>query len=167
MLAGPMDYTPGGYRNATPTTFAIAATAPETQTSRAAELAKYVVYESPLQSVADTPDAYRGQPGLDFLGEVPATWDETRFVAGTIGESIVIARRKGDRWYLGAMTDAAGTVTVPLTFLGKGRYAARLWQDGSAPIDLVTTSRSVGAADTLTLDLHAAGGAAAILAPAR
>ncbi|AOW25271.1 hypothetical protein AVM11_07195 [Sphingomonas melonis TY] len=167
MLAGPMDYTPGGYRNATPTTFAIAATGPETQTSRAAELAKYVVYESPLQSVADTPDAYRGQPGLDFLGEVPATWDETRFVAGTIGESIVIARRKGDRWYLGAMTDAARTVTVPLTFLGKARYTARLWQDGSAPTDLVTASRAVGAADTLTLDLHAAGGAAAILAPAR
>ncbi|MGP7795444.1 glycoside hydrolase family 97 protein [Sphingomonas sp. CLY1604] len=167
MLAGPMDYTPGGYRNATPATFAIAATGPETQTTRAAELAKYVVYESPLQSVADTPDAYRGQPGLDFLAEVPASWDETRFVTGTLGESIAIARRKGERWYIGAMTDAARSVAVPLSFLGTGRYAARLWQDGTAPTDLVTASRTVAATDTLMLDLHAAGGAAAILAPAR
>lgn len=167
MLAGPMDYTPGGYRNATPATFAIAATGPETQTTRAAELAKYVVYESPLQSVADTPDAYRGQPGLDFLAEVPATWDETRFVTGTMGESIAIARRKGERWYIGAMTDAARSVAVPLSFLGTGRYVARLWQDGTAPTDLVAANRTVAATDTLTLDLQAAGGAAVILAPAR
>lgn len=167
MLAGPMDYTPGGYRNRTPDGFAIAATGPQTQTTRAAELAKYVVFESPLQSVADTPDAYRGQPGLDFLAEVPASWDETRFIAGNIGASIVLARRRGDVWYVGAMTDAARSVTVPLAFLGKGRYAARTWGDGAAPTDLVTASRTVAAADTLTLTLHAAGGAAAILSPVR
>lgn len=167
MLAGPMDYTPGGYRNATPATFAIAATGPATQTTRAAELAKYVIYESPLQSVADTPDAYRGQAGLDFLADVPATWDETRFIAGTLGDSIVLARRRGDTWYLGAMTDAARTVTVPLSFLKPGRHTARIWADGAAPTDLAIASRAVTAADTLTLDLHAAGGAAAILAPTR
>ena len=167
MLAGPLDYTPGAYRNATPATFRIAATGPQTQTSRAAELAKYVVYESPLQSVADTPDAYRGQPGLDFLSEVPATWDETRFIAGAIGQSIVLARRKGDRWYVGAMTDAARDVTVPLAFLGKGRYTARLWSDGAAATDLSTASRTVDAGDSLTLTLKASGGAAAIIAPAR
>lgn len=167
MLAGPLDYTPGAYRNATPATFRIAATGPQTQTSRAAELAKYVVYESPLQSVADTPDAYRGQPGLDFLSEVPATWDETRFIAGAIGQSIVLARRKGDRWYVGAMTDAARDVTVPLAFLGKGRFTARLWSDGAAATDLSTASRTVDAGDSLTLTLKASGGAAAIIAPAR
>ncbi len=165
MLAGPLDYTPGGYRNATPAIFAIAATGPQTQTTRAAELAKFVVFESPLQSVADTPDAYRGQPGLDFLAAVPATWDETRFLSGTMGESIAIARRKDRTWYVGAMTDAARSVTVPLSFLGKGSYTARLWSDGATATDLATTSRRVDAAATLTLDLHAAGGAAAILAP--
>ncbi len=167
MLAGPIDYTPGGYRNRTPATFAIAATGPQTQTTRAAELAKYVVYESPLQSVADTPDAYRGQPGLDFLAEVPATWDETRFLTGTIGESIAIARRRGDRWYVGAMTDAARQVTIPLSFLKRGRHTVRLWGDGPAPTDLAASSSSVQAGDTLTLDLAASGGAAAIIAPAR
>ena len=167
MLAGPMDYTPGGYRNATPATFRVAATGPETQTTRAAELAKYVVFESPLQSVADTPDAYRGQPGLDFLAQVPATWDETRFIAGAIGKSIVLARRSGDTWYLGAMTDAAATVTVPLGFLGKGRYRATSWADGARPTDLVTRTDPVAADGTLTFALSAAGGAAAIIAPAR
>ena len=168
MLAGPMDYTPGAFRNAAPADFRIAATGPQVQTTRAAELAKYVVFESPLQSVADSPDAYRGQPGLDFLEAVPATWDETRFLSGTIGESIVVARRRGDTWYLGAMTDAARTVTVPLAFLAKAtRYTARVWGDGAAATDLVPATRTVDAAATLTLKLHATGGAAAIIAPAR
>lgn len=167
MLAGPMDYTPGGYRNHVPATFAIAATGPQTQTTRAAELAKYVVYESPLQSVADTPDAYRGQPGLDFLAAVPATWDETRFLTGSIGESIAIARRRGDRWYIGAMTDTARRMTIPLSFLKPGRHGVRLWGDGAVPTDLATSSSTVQAGDVLTLDLAAAGGAAAIIAPLR
>jgi alpha-glucosidase len=167
MLAGPLDYTPGAYRNATPATFRIAATSPQTQTTRAAELAKYVVFESPLQSIADTPDAYRGQPGLDFLAEVPVSWDETRFIAGTLGQSIVLARRKGDSWYLGAMTDAAQTIAVPLGFLGKRRYVARTWQDGATPTDLATASRTVGATDSLALTLAASGGAVAVLAPVR
>ncbi len=167
MLAGPMDYTPGGYRNHTPATFAIAATGPQTQTTRAAELAKYVVYESPLQSVADTPDAYRGQPGLDFLAAVPATWDETRFLTGSIGESIAIARRRGDRWYIGAMTDTARRMTIPLSFLKPGRHGVRLWSDGAVPTDLAASSSTVQAGDTLTLNLAAAGGAAAIIAPLR
>lgn len=167
MLAGPMDYTPGGWRNRTPATFTIAATAPQTQTTRAAELAKYVVYESPLQSVADSPDAYRGQSGLDFLAAVPATWDETRFLQGRIGEDIAVARRRGSIWYIGAMTDAARTLTLPLSFLGSGAYAARTWQDGTGPTDLVTAGRTVSRADSLVLTLAATGGAAAILEPAR
>lgn len=167
MLAGPMDYTPGGYRNATPASFRIAATGPETQTTRAAELAKYVVFESPLQSVADTPDAYSGQRGLDFLRDVPATWDETRFLAGSIGAWIVLARRSGDRWYVGAMTDAPRRISVPLSFLGAGRHVARTWSDGTRPTDLATASRPVAAGDTLDLSLAAAGGAAVILTPAR
>lgn len=167
MLAGPMDYTPGGYRNATPATFQIAAVGPQTQTTRAAELAKYVVFESPLQSVADSPDAYRNQPGVDFLSAVPATWDETRFIGGTIAESIVLARRKGDRWYIGAMTDAPRQVSVPLSFLGKGQYTARIWADGAGPTDLAVSTRAVGGVDTLTLNLNPSGGGAVILAPAR
>jgi len=169
MLAGPMDYTPGGFRNRTPANFAITAAAPEVQTTRGQTLAMYVVFESPLQSVADSPDAYRGQPGLDFLSEVPASWDETRFIAGGLGQSIVVARRKGRRWFVGGMTEAARTVTVPLSFLstGKTRYTVRTWQDGTAPTDLVTAASTMSAAGSLTLKLAASGGGVAIIEPVR
>ncbi|MFV0624248.1 glycoside hydrolase family 97 protein [Sphingomonas sp. ac-8] len=167
MLAGPLDYTPGGYRNRTPETFRIQAVAPEVQTTRGQALAMYVVYESPLQSVADSPDAYRDQPGLEFLSAVPASWDETRFLAGTLGSYVAVARRKGRTWYVGAMTDAARTVTLPLAFLGKGRFALRSWQDGAAPTELVDQRGTVTAADPLTLTLAASGGAVAILEPIR
>lgn len=167
MLGGPMDYTPGGYRNRTPATFAPHPVGPEVQTTRGQTLAMYVVYESPLESIADSPDAYRGQPGLDFLAAVPATWDETRFLTGELGEHIAVARRSGRTWYIGAMTDAARTITLPLGFLGTGRYRARTWTDGATPTDLVTATRAVTARDALTLTLAASGGAAAIVEPAQ
>ncbi len=164
MLAGPLDYTPGGYRNRTPEAFAITPTAPEVQTTRGHGLAMYVVYESPLQSVADTPDAYRGQPGVDFLSEVPATWDESRFLQGEPGSSIVLARRRGRSWYLGAMTDAAATLTIPLDFLS-GRFRMRSWEDGASPTELRTRTAAVKAGDRVTLTLARAGGGVAILDP--
>ncbi len=166
MLAGPMDYTPGGYRNRTPGDFAIAATGPQTQTTRAHGLAMYVAFDSPLATLADTPDAYRGEPGMDFLEAVPTSWDETRFVAGDIGDHVAIARRKGRTWYLGAMTNETGrALSVPLTFLGRGRFAARLWQDGGTPMALARSDRRVRAAGKLALTLAASGGAVAIIEP--
>lgn len=165
MLTGPMDYTPGGFRNHAPADFGITATGPQTQTTRGAALAMYVVYESPLQSVADTPDAYRGSQGVEFLSEVPARWDETRFIAGDLGDYVALARRKGDRWYVGAMTDAARTIVLPLGFLGAGNFTARTWQDGATATSLLTGSRSVTARTPLKLRLAAAGGAVAVLAP--
>ena len=168
MLTGPMDYTPGAYRNCTPEAFRPTPVAPEVQTTRGATLAMYVVFDSPLQSVADSPDAYRGQPGLDFLSAVPASWDETRFLSGTLGDYVAIARRKGKRWYVGAMTNETGrTVTLPLAFLGRGRFSARSWSDGTIPTDLVSATRTVTRTDLLTLALAPSGGAAAILEPAR
>lgn len=167
LLTGPMDYTPGGYRNRTPSTFRITATAPETQTTRGAALAMYVIYESPLQSVADSPDAYRGQPGLDFLSAVPTSWDETRFLQGEPGEDIVLARRKGDIWYIGAMTETARTVRIPLTFLGDRRFRAHSWSDGATPTTLDTATREIGASDSLTLRLAASGGGVAMIEPIR
>ena len=94
-LLGPMDYTPGGFGNLSPAEFKIRNAPPFVQTTRAHGLAMYVVYESPFSVVADTPDAYQNQPGLDFISDVPVTWDETRAIAGEIGKYIVVARRKG------------------------------------------------------------------------
>jgi alpha-glucosidase len=165
MLAGPMDYTPGGFRNGTPATFAVHAVLPLVQNSRGQELAKYVVYESPLQMVSDDPDAYRDAEGFDFIRRVPTAWDETRFLSGEPGRDIVLARRLGQAWYVGAMSaaDAATTKRVPLDFLPAGRYRATVWEDGATPNNVKRRDVDVTARDALTLQLAAAGGAAIIL----
>jgi alpha-glucosidase len=166
MLTGPMDYTPGGFRNVAPQRFEVRAVMPQTQTTRGQALAMYVVYDSPLQMVSDDPGAYRGEPGFDFIRRVPAAWDETRFMAGEPGRDIVLARRQGKTWYLGAMTaDEARTETVSLRFLPPGKYRATVWQDGAAPNEVKRSERTVTRADKLLLQLAAAGGAAVVLEP--
>jgi alpha-glucosidase len=167
-LAGPYDYTPGGFRNATPATFRIEPQTPMVQTTRGQALAMYVVFDSPFMGVSDSPDNYAGAAGFDFIRAVPATWDETHVVSGEIGERIVTARRSGKDWYVGAMTnETARTVDVPLDFLGSGRFTATIWQDGASPTDVITTTRVVTARDTLTLTLAASGGGAIRLVPIR
>lgn len=164
MLLGPMDYTPGGFLNVTPAAFAPRINLPQVMTTRGAALAMYVVYESPFAGVSDSPDSYAGQAGLDFISAVPASWDETRAIAGEIGEHVVIARRKGRDWWIGAMTnEAARTVRVPLDFLGKGRFAVTIDEDGDAPTALRRTQRDVGAGDVLDLKLAGSGGAVVVL----
>lgn len=167
MLAGPMDYTPGGFRNGTPGTFQVRAVLPFTQNTRGQELAKYVVYDSPLQMVSDDPDAYRDAPGFDFLRRVPTAWDETRYLAGEPGRDIVLARRLGKTWYVGAMSadDAATAKQVALDFLPAGRYRATIWEDGATPNDVKRREQDVTAKAGLTLKLAAAGGATVILEP--
>ncbi len=165
-LAGPYDYTPGGFRNATPATFRIEPQTPMVQTTRGQALAMYVVFDSPFMSVSDSPDNYAGAAGFDFIRAVPATWDETHVVSGEIGERIVTARRSGKDWYVGAMTnETARTVDVPLDFLGSGRFTGTIWQDGASPTDVITTTRVVTARETLTLTLAASGGGAIRLVP--
>ncbi|KQU49607.1 hypothetical protein ASG67_10760 [Sphingomonas sp. Leaf339] len=167
-VLGPLDYTPGAFRNRTPGDFTPVNSPPQVQTTRGQALAMYVVYESPVQMVSDSPDAYQGQPEFAFIRDVPTTWDEPRFLDGDIGSHVVVARRKGRDWYIGAMNGAeARTVTLPLAFLGKGRFAATIWQDGAAADKVALTERSVGAGDTLTLQLAAAGGAAVRLRAGR
>jgi alpha-glucosidase len=166
MLTGPMDYTPGGFRNGTPRGFEVRAVMPQTQTTRGQALAMYVVYDSPLQMVSDDPSAYRGEPGFDFIRRVPTAWDETRFIDGKPGRDIVLARRQGRHWYLGAMTgDEARAARVPLDFLPPGRWRATVWEDGEVARELRRSVRSVRRGDVLVLRLAAAGGAAVILEP--
>jgi alpha-glucosidase len=166
MLTGPMDYTPGGFRNGTPASFKPRALMPLTQSTRGQALAMYVVYDSPLQMVSDDPDAYRDAAGFDFIRRVPTAWDETRFLSGEPGRDIVLARRQGCTWYLGAMTatgEGSETGHVPLRFLPPGRYHATVWEDGDTPDALRRREYEVTARDTLKLRLSAAGGGAVIL----
>ncbi len=167
-LLGPMDYTPGGFRNVTPAEFEPRNHAPEVMTTRAQQLAMYVVYDSPLGVLADAPSAYEGQAGSDFLKLVPVTWDETRGLAGEIGRYVVTARRSGQDWYVGAMNnEAARTVTLPLGFLRGGRWRVTTWSDGVTPaaVDLSTSTVNAGATAALKLKLAPSGGAAIHFTP--
>ncbi len=166
MLAGPMDFTPGGFRNVTAAEFAPNMNRPEVMGTRCHQLAMFVVYESPLTMVCDDPAAYRGQPGLEFLRQVPTSWDETRALNGAIGRYVTIARRSGADWYLGGMTDwASRTMRIPLAFLGAGTYEAELYQDGpdadSRPVEVTILHASVTADSSLSVRLAKGGGVAA------
>jgi alpha-glucosidase len=169
MLAGPMDFTPGGFLHATPATFEARDRRPQVMGTRAAELAQLVVYESQLQVICDSPDAYRWSPmGVELLKEAPATWDETRVLNGAVGEYVTIARRSGDRWFVGSLTGSEGrTLEVPLGFLGEGAWTARIWADAydsaTKPGQAVERTQKVSAADSLTMELAPAGGQAVIL----
>jgi alpha-glucosidase len=161
MLLGPLDYTPGGFRNATPATFEVVNSPPQVQTTRGHGLGMFVVYESPFQMVADSPDVYQNAAGFDFVKLVPTTWDETRFVAGEIDDYVVVARRKGKDWYVGAMgNENPHVISVPLTFLGSGKFTAKVWEDGETPTTLSESEREVSAGDVLELKLAPSGGAA-------
>jgi alpha-glucosidase len=121
--------------------------------------------------LSDSPTAYRGEPGAEFLKVVPATWDETKVLDGKIGEYVVIARRHGADWFVGAMTDDARKISIPLGFLGTGAYDATVYADtrdtATVPTRLgITPARLEGrSARPLELSLAAGGGAALHLRP--
>lgn len=130
MLAGPMDYTPGGFNNVTKADFEARSQAPMVMGTRAHQLAMYAVYEAPFQMVSDDPAAYQDQPAFEFIKAVPASWDETKVLDGVPGEYVSIARRRGNEWYLGSMTNwDRRTLDLPLTFLGNGHYRAEIYAD--------------------------------------
>jgi len=165
MLVGPMDFTPGGFRNVTAGEFAPNLERPRVMGTRCHQLAMFVVYESPLTMVCDDPAAYRGQPGLTFLQQVPTSWDETRVIDSKIAEYLVIARRSGNNWYLGAMTDwSPRHMRIPLSFLGRGNFRADIYQDGPEAdrraVDATILNKMVAADSTLSVRLARGGGLA-------
>lgn len=165
-LLGPMDYTPGGFLNCAPGEFKITSPS-QVMGSRARQLAMTVIYFSPLQVLCDSPRNYRGQPGLDFLRDLPTVWDETVVLEGEVARSVVIARRSGDRWYLAAMNgDEAMELRTPLAFLGKGKWTLRGFADNIASSDYEAVIESVSNVDAgavISLSLSPAGGYAGIL----
>jgi alpha-glucosidase len=133
MLAGSTDYHLGGFRAASPEQFKVHYTRPFVQGTRCHMLAMYVVLENNLGMVCDDPQAYINQPGFEFLQQIPTTWDETHVIDAKPGEWLAIARRKGNDWYIGAITNhTARTVTGNLDFLPEGNYAAEIYSDAPA-----------------------------------
>jgi alpha-glucosidase len=162
-LAGPADFTPGGFLNRQPERFKADPKCAQVQGTRAAELALFVIYDSPLCCVCDHPSHYSNQPGADFLKIVPTVWDDTRVLDAEVGEYLVMARRSGNDWFLGALTNSnAREIAVKLDFLGKGRWTARIWKDAADSHvnaeHLDVEDRSVNPADTLNFHLAPGGG---------
>jgi alpha-glucosidase len=169
MVAGPMDYTPGAMRNAVRANFRPINDNPMSQGTRCNQLAMYVVFEAPLQMLADNPTTYmKEQECTDFITRVPTTFDETVPLDGKVGEYVALARKNGDNWYVGAMTNwDARNLTLDFSFLGDGVYQATVFKDGvNADRDATDYKREmmrISAGDKLSIQLAPGGGWAARL----
>jgi alpha-glucosidase len=135
-------------------------------------LALYVVFDAPLAMVSDAPSSYAGQSSFQFIRDVPTSWDATRALNGEPGEFVTIARRHGDDWYLGSVTNwSARDLRVPLDFLGSGKYTAEIYEDASDAADqpkhISIRRQTVRSGETLTLHLVSGGGSAIRFVPVR
>ena len=171
MAVGPMDYPPGAMVNATPSQFQPVFEMPMSMTTRCHQMAMYVVYESPLQMLADSPSRYRREDECArFIAGVPAVWDESIVLEARIADYVLIARRSGRTWYAGAMTDGTGReLVLDLSFLPPGSYTMTLFGDGPnaerAAMDYTRTTRTVTVGERVALKLAPGGGAVARLEP--
>jgi alpha-glucosidase len=170
MLAGAMDYTPGGFDNVTKAEFEARVQSPMVMGTRAHHLAMYAVYAAPIQMVSDDPAAYKNQPSFDFIKSVPATWDETRVLNGVPGEYVTIARRHDKEWYLGSMTNwDPRSLDLPLTFLDSGLYRAEIYADAEdadeSPKHVSILNKTVDRSMHLKAQLASGGGYAVRLVP--
>ncbi len=132
MFAGPMDYTPGAMRNSTRSSFGFSNLTPMSRGTRCHQLGMYVVYEAGLQMLCDAPTEYEKYPDImEYLSAVPVQWDESKVLAAQLNDYVVIARKSGDRWFVGGLNDwTARTVEVETGFLPPGNYKATVYHDG-------------------------------------
>ena len=164
MFAGPMDYTPGAMNNAMKDNFFGNNDHPMSQGTRVHQMAMYTLFEAPLQMLADSPTEYeKEQSCTDFIASVPTTFDETIALDGQLGEYTVVARRKEDTWYVGAMTDwTPRDLVIDLSFLPQGSYQATIFSDGVNALkdgrDYQKTVKTVSANVRLAAHLSSGGG---------
>jgi alpha-glucosidase len=167
MLAGQMDYTPGAFLNVTKEQYKNQTPAVVWNT-RAAELSKFVIYESPLTVVCDHPDNIINQPGSDFLKIVPTTWDDIKFISGYPEDYVAIAKLSGDRWFVGVMNNSVGkNVQLNLGFLPAGNYVAETWSDtknsDKEPKELKKAMLSIKSPGSFKVTMAKDGGFVAII----
>ncbi len=173
MFLGPMDYTPGAMLNATKASFAPIMHRPMSLGTRCHQLAMYVVYESPLQMLSDSPSNYLREPeAMEFLAAVPTEWDESKALDGKIAEYVAVARRNGSDWYVGAMNNwTARELEIDFSFLPEGRFEMSAYQDGENAdrlgSDYKLLKMPVTRTTKLKIRLAPGGGWAAHLQPAK
>ncbi|WP_455657610.1 glycoside hydrolase family 97 protein [Phocaeicola sp.] len=168
MVAGPMDYTPGAMINFHEKDHKVWFNLPASVGTRCHQLGMYVVYESPLQMLADSPsNYYREEKCMDFLSQVPVVWDETRVLKASVGEYIVVARRSGNTWFIGGMVGKKGQkFDITLDFI-KGNKTLTCWEDGVnvdlQAQDFACRTKKVKQGDTITISMYDGGGYVAII----
>lgn len=173
MVAGPMDYTPGAMLNTNKNEFYVNFNSPMSRGTRAHQAAMYVLYDSPLQMFCDNPSNYKREPVYTrFISRFPTVWDKTIGLEGKISEYAVVARKNGDKWYIGGLTNwDARSFQVPLNFLDGKKYKLEILKDGinvsKHAADYQIISNEVNKGDTITVDMAAGGGYAAILSPVK
>ena len=171
MQAGPMDYTPGGMRNVNRSCFSPVNDQPRVYGTRAHQVALYTLFESPLQMLSDSPTTYMEEDEtLAFLKQIPTVFDETVVLDAEVGNHIIVAKRKGDVWYIGGITDwDARSIDINLNFLPEGNYRAQIFSDGINAdfdaTDYIYTEQDVQSSDRLQIHMQPGGGWAAILRP--
>lgn len=164
MVAGPMDYTPGAMTNVQPKHFNISFERPMSQTTRAHQVALYVLFESPLQMLADSPSQYiKEAETTRFIAAIPTVWDETHVISAKIGEHVIIARRYGNSWFLAGVGDHnEQTFQITPSFLDAGQYEMTVYSDGlnanRFASDFKISSQTVHAKSPINMQLKKNGG---------
>ena len=173
MFAGPMDYIPATMRNSTKDNFRTVGDYPMGQGTRAHAMAMFIVVSSPLTMLPDSPsDYYQEKECTDFISRLPVVWDETQLLKGKIAEYTVMARRSGNEWFIGAITNwEKRTLDLETGFLASGTYHLVAIEDGinagTRAEDYRRKEISFKAGDTLKLDLASGGGWVALITPVR
>jgi alpha-glucosidase len=172
MLAGEMDFTPGGFLNDNPEKFTIVggdSPAPHVMGTRCFQLAMFVVYESAFQVFCESPYNVRNKQGSDFLKGIPAFWDETKVIEGMPGEYIAMARRSGNKWYIGGMSVNKRDFEIHTGFLDNKSYKVTMWADSPDadinPRKLIKTDFESRKDSVIKAKVAAGGGFVAIAEP--
>ena len=164
MVAGPMDYTPGAMDNAGKVNFSSRFSRPMSQGTRVHQMAMYVVYESPLQMMSDNPGNYmNNQECTNFITKVPVVWDECHVLHGSVGDYVVIARKKDDSWYIGGLNDwTARELSLDISFLGEGEFSIEVFKDGvnagRNATDYIYEKFKINSDETIKINMAPGGG---------
>lgn len=169
---GPMDYTPGAMISMQPEVYSARRPNSGSIGTRAYQMALFVIFESGLQMLADNPTMYyRNEDCTRFMTSVPVTWDETRAIESKVGEYVIVAKRKGNKWYIGGMTnnkEKERTFELPLDFLTKDKsYKMTSFEDGinadRQAMDYRMKEAAVSHGDKIKIKMARNGGFAAII----
>jgi len=169
---GPMDYTPGAMISMQPEVYSGRRPNSASIGTRAYQLSLFVIFESAVQMLADNPTLYyQNRECTDFIAQVPTVWDETKALYAEVGECLVVAKRKGNRWFIGGMTNSKKDeriVEINLDFLNNGKtYEMTSFEDGinanRQAMDYRKKVSNVKAGDPVKIKMAKSGGWAAII----